>query len=946
MCVAAAALAACTGGIGTNDTATGVTPIQFTVGGTVTGLTGSGLILQNNGGDNLAVTAAGTFSFATPLIPGDSYSVSVLNQPGTPNQNCVVTNASGTIANADVTSIGVACTDKTTTTDTIGGLAQGLLGSGLVLQNNGGDNLTVAANGAFTFATPLPAGAAYAVSVLSPPVNPYQDCVIANGAGTTGGTNVTNIAVSCTTNANPAYTIGGTVSGVTGAGTVVLQDNGRDNLTLTADGPFQFATAIPSGSTYNVTALTVSGQQSQTCALTNGSGTVAAGNVTNVSVVCKANALISVTVSGLTGSGLAGSGVALQDNGGDDLTVTQNGAAKFATAVASGSAYKVTVLTQPSNPIQNCVVSNGTGTVIAGQTTAITVACTTVGFTVGGTVTGLVGTGLALQNNQTDTLPVTQNGPFVFATPLQSGATFNVTVLTQPSLPYQTCQVNGGAATITNSNINNVTVTCTTNTYSVGGTVAGVLPDPASGLFPTGLALVDNAGAAYAVTADGAFTLPGTVASGAVYNVTISGQPAGYACAVASGVGTIVNAAVTDVAVSCSVIGGYLYVTNGGGNNISGFAIDYNSGALQPLTQIVAPAGQPNAVVAATGTQPASVATGCALAYDAVLQEYPSSIYVANLGSGTVGAYSVNTSTAAGGGGGALTLISNPATAAGTAPDYVDFSTQSCAAFALNSGSSNISGFTADLTSGALTAATGSPFATATAGSAPAAAANLTFGIFSGTPQTYEYVASQVTNDISEYTVTGGALAFFGSVAAGTKPSAVAAQPLATNYQGADFDFPYLYVANQGANNISVYQGIPGSAALAAYGSPVATGNGPTSMVIINQTLMYVANGDDNTVSAYSIDNAPLSGTIGMPTSLGITVPTGTHPVSVTVGFLGGQSTAYLYVVNSQSNDVYVYLVTDVVGAPLPFGSLTLVGKYAVGTAPTSVTVPYSQFGG
>jgi 6-phosphogluconolactonase (cycloisomerase 2 family) len=939
MCVAAVALAACTGGIGTNDTATGVTPIQFTVGGTVTGLTGSGLILQNNGGDNLAVTAGGTFTFATLLIPGDSYSVSVLTQPGAPNQTCVVTNASGTIANADVTSIGVACTDKITTTDTIGGLTQGLLGSGLVLQNNGGDNLIVAANGAFTFATPLPAGAAYAVSVLSPPVNPYQDCVIANGAGTTGGTNVTNIAVSCTTNANPAYTIGGTVSGVTGAGTVVLQDNGRDNLTLSADGPFQFATAIPSGSTYNVTALTVSGQQSQTCALTNGSGTVAASNVTNVSVVCKANALISVTVSGLTGSGLAGSRVVLQDNGADDLTVAQNGAAKFATAVASGSAYKVTVLTQPSNPIQNCVVSNGTGTVIAGQTTAITVACTTVGFTVGGTVTGLVGTGLALQNNQTDTLPVTQNGPFVFATPLQSGATFNVTVLTQPSLPYQTCQVNGGAATITNSNINSVTVTCTTNTYSVGGTVTGVLPDPASGLFPTGLAVADNAGAAYPITADGGFTIPGAVASGATYNVTISGQPAGYACAVASGVGTIVNAAVTDVAVSCSQIGGYLYVTNGGGNNISGFAIDINSGALQPLTQIVAPAGQPNAIVAATGTQPASVASGCFLGFDQVAGDYPESIYVANSGSGTVGAYSVNTNTDTGTGGGTLTLISNPAAAAGTAPDYVDFSTQSCAAFALNSGSSNISGFTADLTSGALTAATGSPFATATAGSAPAAAANVTFGIGSAPSQTYEYVASQVANNVSEYTVTGGALALFGSVAAGTKPSAVVGQAIATNYQGADIEFPYVYVANQGSNTISVYQGIPLSGAIAAYGSPVATGNGPTSMVIINETLLYVANGDDNTVSAYSIDTAPLSGTTGMPTPLGITVATGTHPVAVTVADVIGE--LYLYVVNSQSNDVYVYLVTDTAT-----GALTLVGKYAVGIAPTSVAVPFSNAGG
>ncbi len=40
----------------------------FTVSGTVTGLTGSGLILQNNGGDNVSVSVGGaSFTFATPI---------------------------------------------------------------------------------------------------------------------------------------------------------------------------------------------------------------------------------------------------------------------------------------------------------------------------------------------------------------------------------------------------------------------------------------------------------------------------------------------------------------------------------------------------------------------------------------------------------------------------------------------------------------------------------------------------------------------------------------------------------------------------------------------------------------------------------------------------------------------------------------------------------------
>jgi hypothetical protein len=54
----------------------------------------------------------------------------------------------------------------------------------------------------------------------------------------------------------------------------------------------------------------------------------------------------------------------------------------------------------------------------------------------------------------------------------------------------------------------------------------------------------------------------------------------------------------------------------------------------------------------------------------------------------------------------------------------------------------------------------------------------------------------------------------------------------------------------------------------------------------------------------------------------------------------------YLYAVNGQSNDIYVYLVTTSVGGVPALGSLTLVGKFAVGTAPTSVSIPFSESGG
>ena len=64
-------------------------------------------------------------------------------------------NGSGT-ANANVTNVQVACSNFTMTY-TIGGTVSGLTGTGLVLQDNGGNNLTVSANGSFKFTKPSPA---------------------------------------------------------------------------------------------------------------------------------------------------------------------------------------------------------------------------------------------------------------------------------------------------------------------------------------------------------------------------------------------------------------------------------------------------------------------------------------------------------------------------------------------------------------------------------------------------------------------------------------------------------------------------------------------------------------------------------------------------------------------------------------------------------------------
>lgn len=81
-------------------------PDQFSVGGTVSGLTGGQLVLQNNGGDDQTIDANGAFTFP-PQDNGTDYMVAVSVHPD--GQFCSVSNATGTIDAEDVTDVNVTC---------------------------------------------------------------------------------------------------------------------------------------------------------------------------------------------------------------------------------------------------------------------------------------------------------------------------------------------------------------------------------------------------------------------------------------------------------------------------------------------------------------------------------------------------------------------------------------------------------------------------------------------------------------------------------------------------------------------------------------------------------------------------------------------------------------------------------------------------------------------
>ena len=316
-----------------------------TIGGTLSGLLGT-VVLQNNGGNNLSLSANGGFTFGASVNSGATYDVTVLTQPT--GQTCTISNGSG-LAATDVASVAVACTNNTVVTRSIGGTVTGLVGS-VVLQNNGGNSLTVSANGNFTFGAPVNDGATYNVTVATQPTG--QSCAVGSGSGTATA-NVTNVAITCTNNTVVTRSIGGTVTGL--VGTVVLQNNGGNDTSLSANGNFTFGATVNDGETYNVTVLTQ--PVAQTCVVNNGAGTANA-NVTNVAVTCTTKTFtIGGALTNLNGT------LVLQNNGGNNLSLSANGSFTFSAAVNSGAAYDVTVLAQPAG--QTCTVTNGSGTAAA-----------------------------------------------------------------------------------------------------------------------------------------------------------------------------------------------------------------------------------------------------------------------------------------------------------------------------------------------------------------------------------------------------------------------------------------------------------------------------------------------------------------------------------------------------------------------------------------------------
>lgn len=553
-----------------------INPPLYSVSGVVSGLTLNGLTLGNNS-DSLTLNApASDFVFPIRLRTDSSYNVVVLAHPigSGGSQLCEVVGGSGMIGNGDVSGINVNCADAATVKVNVP--AAGLLGTGLVLLNNGGDPLTIngpiAASTDFAFRTPLVATSpGYSVTVSSHPINPYQTCNVTGGTGSYGGSYpgiVPGISTFCVTN---RYNIRANVTGLA-TGTLVLTSAyptypaeagppaypattaGTETLSITTSGvSAPFATKIRSHDTFTV------GIQTQpsglSCTVGMPTGTVTSADI-SVPVNCAPN---SYFIQGNV-IGLAGSNLRIAVTGGASQTINVSGATFSSTGIPYGTAYTLRIL-NPTNPWQTCAFTDeGTtgGTIgssgatdamglawndqitggsmnLAGHITGVEITCTTNSFTVSGTITGYTAgsysQGMVVQlngnssSNQTIAAPssgstTTFSFPALYA--VNSGSTYNVAVVTNPIQTVGNtlfCAVSGNG-TMQGANVTGVSISCTpAPAINVTVTGFGVTPAGNFTLDP------DGAGAYPATTVNGNGVYSFFVANGQSYNFNTPTPP-------------------------------------------------------------------------------------------------------------------------------------------------------------------------------------------------------------------------------------------------------------------------------------------------------------------------------------------------------------------------------------------------------------------------------------
>lgn len=321
-------------------------------------------------------------------------------------------------------------------------------------------------------------------------------------------------------------------------------------------------------------------------------------------------------------------------------------------------------------------------------------------FTIGGAVSGLASGGsVTLADNGGDSLTVSGNTTFTFATKIDQDGSYAVTVTTRPTA--QNCTVTSGSGTVS-ANVTSVAVSCTDNPQyayvvnNASNTVSQYSIDASGMLSPLSVATVATGHSPESVTLDATrkYVYVTNTADDTVSQYVIQSDGT-----LAPNTPATVAAGAGPWAAAASATGGWLYVVNSIGNTISQFSIN-GTGALvatsvapvstgvEPWHLALSPDGKyayvadhgkqapggmtihQYAVDASTGAltalNPATVPTAFPYPGGIVVDPTSSYVYLSNINGKSVSEFAIGT-------GGVLTDLDPASVAAGTEPVYLAF---------------------------------------------------------------------------------------------------------------------------------------------------------------------------------------------------------------------------------------------------------------------------------
>jgi hypothetical protein len=487
-------LAACGGG----STPGSTSPVTYTVGGSVSGLSSGVSVSLKNGADLVKVSANGAFTFQSALASGSAYDVSIAGQPG--GENCQLADASGTVSNAAVTNVSVTCSG--TPSKSPAGISEAnaptLAAQAMLALNAFGGSSAASPNTATPSATlaavkrlPRPSDATEtttncAVSgtiVVDPSADgtsetdTFDSCqetadLSLNGVLSYTGLllNVTPTEASLTANVQDNLTLGlGAITEVengsydislvyTPATSVVFDLNNVDLAALINYNGAPLDSERLSNANINLTEdLTISPNQlyadfSYTLASTLLNGTVSANTAQTIKRIADPSVSHTFPYTGqvvLLGSNNTRERITIW---GDETYLPPAGLGQVEIEFDPGTGSYAAPIWVNWSTLQQIIIATINGQSGGGSPATAT-------YSIGGTLSGLAaGATVSVNDNGTDPLTLAADGSFTFLTALSSGSAYSVTVAQQPA--DQTCTIIDASGTVGSANISNVAVTC------------------------------------------------------------------------------------------------------------------------------------------------------------------------------------------------------------------------------------------------------------------------------------------------------------------------------------------------------------------------------------------------------------------------------------------------------------------------------------------------------